>query len=259
MNPYKSYDQLFNEILTSYRNASPNADVSDGSELYIRAAGLASVLWGLYKLVAWTLAQMFPTSAAPETLERYGQELGLEHRDGESWESLLERVLAIYRNASGGGNPSDVERWAMEVKITVDDVDESADSVKCYPAKFGPGTSVLLVSKAVGTPSQALLDAIRDSVVERGPVVPAEVYALAPTTRPIALTITMVGGSIPSATALITAYMASLQPGQTLLPLIIKGLCLQAGASGEPTVVPGVATIPGPFERIVLSGAITWL
>jgi uncharacterized phage protein gp47/JayE len=256
VNPYKSHDQLFNEILTSYRNAAPSGN---STELYVRAAGLASVLWGLYRLIAWTLAQMFPSTAAPETLERYAQELGLDKRDGESWESLLTRVLDIYRNISGGGNRSDVERWALEVKISTEDGDEFVDSAKCHPAKFGPGTSVIVVSKAVGTPSQALRDAIRDSIIERGPVAPAEVYVLAPSTRPVAITITMVGGSISTASALIAAYVASLQPGQTLFPVILRGLCMQAGATVEPVVLPSAPTIPGPFERIVLDGAITWL
>lgn len=255
MNPYKSYDQLYDEILTSYRNAAPTALTA---ELHLRAAGLASALWGLYKLIAWTIKQMFPTSASPETLEQYAQELGLTKRDGESWESLLARVLSIYRNVSGGGNPSDVERWAMEVKITVDGVDEYADSVKSYPARFGPGTSVILVSKNSGAPSQALLDAIRDDNLDRCPVVPAEVYAVAATTRSVSLSIKMSGGSTAQAESLITAYMASLQPAQSLLPLIIKGLCMQAGAGSEPEVTPALPTIPGAFERIVLGG-ITWL
>lgn len=255
MNPYKSYDQLFDEILTSYRNAAPGALTT---ELYIRAAGLASVLWGLYKLIAWTIKQMFPTSAAPETLDLYAQELGLTKRDGESWQSLLERILNIYRNVSGGGNPTDVERWAMEVKITVDGVDEYADFVKSYPAKFGPGTSVILVAKNSGSPSQALLDAIRDDNLNHCPVVPAEVYAVAASTRTVPLSIKMSGGSTLEATSLITAYVASLQSAQTLFPLIIKGLCMQAGATVEPEITPPLPTIPGAFERIVLGG-ITWL
>jgi uncharacterized phage protein gp47/JayE len=256
VNPYKSHDELYNEILTSYRNAAPTALTA---ELQIRAAGLASVLWGLYRLIAWTLAQMFPSTAAPETLERYAQELGLDRRDGEAWETLLGRVLDIYRNISGGGNRADVERWALEVKITVDDVEEFVDSAKCYPAKFGPGTSVIVVSKAVGTPSLALRNAIRDAIVDRGPIAPAEVYVLAPTTRPVSISITMVGGSVATATSLITSYIAGLQPGQRLFPVVLQGLCMQAGASTQPTIDPAAPVIPGPFERIVLDGTITWL
>lgn len=256
MNPYKSHDELYNEILTSYRNAAPTAI---SAQLQVWAAGIASVLWGLYRLIAWTIAQMFPSTAAPETLEKYAQELGLDRRDGEAWETLLGRIHDIYRKISGGGNRSDVERWALEVKITVDDVEEFVDSAKNYPAKFGPGTSVTVVSKSVGTPSQALRDAIRDSIVDRGPIAPSEVYVLAPSTRPVALSITMVGGSVAAATSLITAYFSTLQPGQRLFPVVLKGLCMQAGASAEPIIDPASQVIPGPFERITLDGAIVWL
>lgn len=258
MFPYKSYDELFSQILTSYRNASPNADTSKGSELFIRAAGLASCVWGVTKLILWTLNQMFPTTADPETLERYGIEFGIDKRDGETWEQFLERLLAIYRNTTGGGTQADVERWAMDVVVDNAGVEEKADSVKCYPAKFGPGTSVLLVSKTVGTPSQALLDRIVEVVLEKGAIVPAEVYALAPTTKAVALSIAMIGGSRDSATSLIAEYFASLRPGQAVFPVIIQSLCLQAGASAPPAVTPSTQVLAGPFERIVLDGAITW-
>lgn len=259
MFPYKSYDDLFSQILTSYRNASPNADTAVGSELYIRAAGLASCIWGMTRLVLWMLDQMFPTTADPETLERYGIEFGLDKREGESWQQFLDRLLAIYRNTSGGGTPTDVERWAMDVTVSNAGVEEKADSVKCYPALFGPGTSVLLVSKTIGTPSQALLDRIVEVVLEKGPVVPAEVYAFAPTTKPVALSISMVGGSRDSATSLIVEYFSSLRAHQPLFPVIIQSLCLQAGASVPPTVTPSAQVLAGPFERIILDGAITWL
>lgn len=255
MNVFSSYDECFNEILVSYQNASPSADVSKGSELYVRAAGLASCVWGLVRLLQWTYRQMFPTTADPETRERYGIEIGVVKQDGESWEQFLERLLGIYRNASGGGNKTDVEAWAMGVVVD----GERASNVTCYPAKFGPGTSVLLVTKASGQPSQALLDRIVEVVLENGPVVPAEVYALAPTTRPVTLSIAMNGGSVSQASSLITSYIASLLPGQPLIPVVLQAMCIQAGAVPTPVITPATEVIPGPFEKIVLNGAIQWL
>lgn len=260
MNVYSTYDSLFDEILTAYRNASSVADTSKGSELYIRAAGLASCVWGVIQVIKWNYRQQFPSSADPETLEREGLELGIERQDGESWEQFLQRLLGIYRNLSGGGNRTDVETWAMEVVINIAGVEERASSVKCYPAKFGPGTSVLLVTTSSGSPSQALLDRIVEVVLDKGPVVPAEVYAIAPSTRPVAISVDMSGGSVPQATSLITAYVASLQPGQPLVPVLIQAMCIQAGAatSPMPSITPASEVLPGPFERIVLNGAITW-
>ncbi|HOX53316.1 MAG TPA: baseplate J/gp47 family protein [Fibrobacteria bacterium] len=257
MKSYKSYDELFSEILTSYGNASPNASTMVGSELYIRAAGLASVVWGLYKEASWVYDQIFPTTSDPDGLLRHAQDLGLDKRPGESWSALLDRILAVYRNPSGGGNPTDYERWSMSVKVQVNGVEESATSVTCYPAKFGPGTVVLLVQKASGDPSQTLLDRIRDVVLENGPVVPAEVYVLKPSTKAIAISIQMAGGDRSKADSSILSYLATLLPGQTLQPVVIQGLCFQAGASSA-SITPSQPTIPGPFERIVVQGSIAW-
>ena len=258
MTNYKSYDELFSEILTAYQNAAPDAPVSAGSELYMRAAGLASAVWGLLRENRWVLDQIFPTTASPEGLLRHGQDLGIEKRDGESWESYLERILAIYQTPSGGGNKTDYERWAMSVKVLVGGVEESADAATCFPAKFGPGTVVLLIERTGATPSQTLLDAIREYVLEVGPVAPAEVYVYRPSTRSFSLSIQMAGGDRAKAASLIQTYLATLLPGQILYPEAIKGLCYQAGAS-QAFPTPSTPQIPGPFERLVLSGEIAWL
>lgn len=256
MKTYKSYDELLSEILTNYANASPNTSTLVGSELYVRAAGLASVAWGLYKEARWIFDQIFPTTADPDGLLRHAQDLGLDKRPGESWSALLDRILAIYRNPSGGGNSTDYERWAMSVKVQVNGVEESATSATCYPAKFGPGTVVLLIQKASGDPSQTLLDRIRDVVLENGPVVPAEVYVLKPSTKLLPITIQMVGGDRTKANDLIVAYLASLLPGQILYPVALQGMCFQAGAS-QATISPAQPTVPWPFERIILQ-SLTW-
>jgi len=117
---------------------------------------------------------------------------------------------------------------------------------------------VLLIKKTNGDPSQTLLDRIRDVCAENGPVVPCEIYVLKPSTRSFTLSIQMAGGSQSQAETLIAAYLATLQPGQILQPVVLQGLCLQAGASVAPSITPSQPLIPGPFERLVLSGSITW-
>ncbi|MEK7392682.1 MAG: baseplate J/gp47 family protein [Fibrobacterota bacterium] len=260
MNPdfSKSHDQIFNEVLVSYRGASPNADTSDGSELYVRAAGIASCRWGLIQLLRWIYNQMFISTADQSTLERYGAEFDVTKSELETWEQYLARLTSVYRNQSGGGNATDVERWALDVTVLVDDVQQRASTCKCYPAKYGPGTSVILVSVASGMPSQQLLDRIVEVVIDKGPVVPSEVYATVANTKTITLSILMSGGRQSDASTAILAYIGSLQIGEAFQPVIVQSICMQAGALALPSVTPSAPVSAGPFERIVLSGAITW-
>lgn len=256
---YKSYDQQFSEILTSYSSADPNADTSKGSDLYIRGAGLASCIWGIRKHIDWAVKQMFPSTADSDNLLQYGSDLGLDKRDGESWEQYLSRILDIHQNVSGGGNKSDVERWAMECVLNVGGVEERLDSAKAYPAKYGPGTCVVLVAKTTGDPSQALMDLVRETVLENGPICPAEVYVVKGTTKPVSISILMVGGNREQAAANISSWLANVEPGQALDPIVLKGLCLQAQATSVTVIAPATIQTPGLFERIVLAGSITWI
>ena len=254
----KSYDQIFNEVLTSYSAASPNADVGEGSELYIRGAGIASCRWGLIQLLRWNYNQMFLSTADQSTLDRYGLEYDVTKGVGESWEQYLARLTAIYRNQSGGGNPTDVELWALGAVVTVDGVEQRPDTAQCFPAKYGPGTSVILITTATGTPSQALLDRVVEVVLEKGPVVPAEVYAVVASTLPISLQITMTGGRQSDAAAAILSYLSSMRVAESFQPVIIQAICMQAGATALPTVIPSAPVTPGPFQRITLEGDIVW-
>jgi hypothetical protein len=142
----------------------------------------------------------------------------------------------------------------------VDGVTEAPDSAKSYPAKFGPGTSVVLISKSSEDPSQALLDQIRATLLDKIPVVPAEVYVFKTTTRSVAVTIAMTGGSRDDASASIISHISGLVAGQILYPVVLEGICFQAGATSVTIQSPSAPQIPSSFERIVLSGgAVTWV
>lgn len=255
---YKSFDEAFEEVLVSYRNADPNCDTSTGSDLYVKGAGLASCVWGMQKLATRTVNQMFLSSADQETLLRAGIDLNVAKADGESWEAYLARLEDVVRHASGGGNRTDIERWAMEASYTSGGVTERPDSAQCFPAKFGPGTVVVVITKASGDPSESLLAAVRSYLMDRIAVVPAEVYVFKPTMRTFVLEITMAGGSRDKAAAGILSYIASLTSNMAFHPVVVEGICWQSGASAVTIDLPLAPIIPGPFERLVLSGAITW-
>lgn len=76
----KTYDEILSAILTDYANQIPGADISEGSDIYIRASALTSVLWGIYQFQSWTSRQVFPDSADSEELEHHASIRGLSRK-----------------------------------------------------------------------------------------------------------------------------------------------------------------------------------
>lgn len=77
--PYtqKTYEEIRNEILSDYANQIPGADISEGSDIFIKASTLASVIWGLFQYQSWIARQIFPDSADSSELERHANIRGL--------------------------------------------------------------------------------------------------------------------------------------------------------------------------------------
>lgn len=111
----KDFDALLNDVLTDYRNQFPEADMSQGSLLFIKSACLASALWGLYKYQDWIAAQLFPDTADSANLEHHAWVRGLSRKVGETDADLLDRLLSYIRRPPAGGNQYDYARWAKEV------------------------------------------------------------------------------------------------------------------------------------------------
>lgn len=80
--PYatKTYSDILQEILTDYANQIPGADVSAGSDIYVKATALASAVWGLYQNQQWLARQIFPDSADATELERHAALRGLSRK-----------------------------------------------------------------------------------------------------------------------------------------------------------------------------------
>lgn len=249
MSRYKSFDALFSAILTAYQNAGLASSITVGDELYVRGAGLASVVWGAYRECDWVANQIWPDTASNENLLHWGTLFGLTKNDGESYAAYLSRLLQRLRNPPGGGNKVDYEDWAMEVSYGT----EVPSQVTCYGGMdgYGPGTVVLVVEKSDGTlASAALLAAIRSHVLEKGPVVPAEVYVIAPTPASIDISLTMTGGDLALARQLIQSFLGALATGQTVYPEVFSAFCWQAGATAVELKSPTSAVSPGKFGRV---------
>lgn len=80
--PYvaKTYQEILDDILADYSNQIPGADVSTGSDIYVKAAALASAVWGLYQNQAWIARQIFPDSSDSDILERHASIRGLSRK-----------------------------------------------------------------------------------------------------------------------------------------------------------------------------------
>lgn len=232
----KSFDELLNDILTDYRNQLPEADLSQGSLLFIKSACLASALWGLYKYQEHISRQMFPDTAEEEYLQHHAFIRGLTQKAGETSGELLDRLLEYIRRPPAGGNRYDYVKWAMEV----------AD-VACawsIPLAQGPGTvDVIILADAGNTgselPGQALLDAVRASIVDICPTSVKTMRVLAPTVIAQAVTMTCPGVSDTAALqAAITSYMAGLIPGETLYLSRLSAMALSMGATDAQFTTP---------------------
>jgi uncharacterized phage protein gp47/JayE len=139
----KDFDEISNAILTDYQNQFPEADISQGSLIYIKSACMASALWGLYKYQDWIAKQIFPDSADTAQLEHHAWTRGITRKTGETDAELLTRLLEYIRRPPTGGNQYDYVKWALEV--------DNVKAAYCIPLGQGLGTVdiIILASETV--------------------------------------------------------------------------------------------------------------
>ena len=254
MSSYKSFDALFSAILTAYQNAGLASSITVGDELYVRGAGLASVVWGAYRECDWVANQIWPDTASQDGLLHWGSIKGITKNDGETWAAYLARVIKRFQAPASGGNKIDFEVWGMEATYGT----QVASSATCYGGvdAYGPGTVVLVIEAADGPPSVELLSAIRDYCLAKVSAEFTELYVIAPTTTPINITLTMAGGDNVLAANLIKAFMASLSTGQPVYPEVFSAFCYQAGATAVTLESPQVMVSPDKFGKVVISSLV---
>lgn len=110
-------DEIFQRLRTYALNYNPNFAINKGTDSYIRFSCIASIIWGAYKHLEWTLDQIFPPTMSQESLEKFAASRGYA-ADGLTSAEFLQFVLKMLRNPASGGKPSDYERWSLESSST---------------------------------------------------------------------------------------------------------------------------------------------
>ena len=244
----KTFDEILSGILTDFQNIFPSVDVSQGSLAYMKAAGYASALWGLYKYQEWISKQAFPDTADTEALEHHAWVRGVPRTAGEGDAAYLPRLLDYIRRPPAGGNKYDYEKWAKEV--------DGVYAAYAFPlAQGAESVDVVIVANAATTgseiPSQALIDAVAAYIEDVRPVGARFVRVLAPTIVSQAVTMTGVGSSLAAAVqADIEAYLSGFEPGQELYLPQLAARATENGVSNPVISVPVATVTPLPYEMI---------
>lgn len=249
----QQFDDILASILTDFQNILPGVDVSQGSLAYMKAAGYASALWGLYRYQAWIARQIFPDTADTEALEHHAWLRGLARVGGETDAELLARLLDIIRRPPAGGNKHDYRRWALEI--------DNVAQAYCYPLAQGDGSVdvVILADIATGSeiPNAGLLAAVAAHIDDVRPVTHSLVRVLAPVvvTQAVTMACTGSGLNLPAIAAEISAYLSSMEPMQVLYRSKLSAIAIQMGATNAVVTVPAGDVTPAS-NNMIRPGAI---
>ena len=244
----KDVDEILNDILTDFVDILPSVDISKGSLAYMKAAGYASALWGLYKYQDWISKQIFPDTADTEFLEHHAWVRGLSREAGELDPAYLARLLDYIRQPPAGGNQYDYNKWAKEI--------DGVAAAYVFPlAQGAESVDVVIVANAVTTgseiPNATLLAAVAAHINDVRPVGARYVRVLAPTVVNQAVTMTGVGSTLAAAvTADITAYLAGFTPGQSLYLPQLTFIAIGDGVSNPVLTVPAATVTPSAYAML---------
>lgn len=247
----KDFDSLLSEILTDYQNQFPEADISQGSLIYIKSACLASALWGLYKYQDYIAQQIFPDSADTPNLEHHVWIRGLSRTTGETDAALLARLLTYIRQPPAGGNKYDYVKWAMEI--------DGVKAAYCFPLAQGIGTVDVMIL-AIGDdeiPSQVLLDEVYDYIDDVRPVTASIMRVLAPSKIVQAVTVVVTGESLnlDIISSDIEVYINGLEAGEDLAVSQLISIAIKNDASDVSVTIPA-ANVEADIDEIIRPGTI---
>jgi uncharacterized phage protein gp47/JayE len=240
----RDFNELLNEILTSYRNQFPG-EVTQGSVLFIKATCTASMLWGLYRQLDKAADQIFVSTADRAHAERHAAEYGIPTQ-GLSDAQIVEAVLEAKRSKAAGGNRYDYVAWANSVTLNGERVSDAV----VVPLAQGEGTFDIVVAGKDGQVSPELCGKILEYIQFRRPigagfswgirVLPATIYS-------VPIRIRGVGASWDreGTRAALTSYVDGLAPGQTLARSVLFALAHEYGAESVNVVTPTADVVPG--------------
>ncbi len=110
---YKSYDDIMEETLTSYKNLDTSPDVGVGSMAYIQSSVQSQMGWGLYRYMGRIALNQFVDTMTTDALNHKGAELGILRLAGETDAQYKQRILVYLQSPPAGGTASDYRTWAL--------------------------------------------------------------------------------------------------------------------------------------------------
>jgi uncharacterized phage protein gp47/JayE len=255
----KDFDTLLENILTDDSNLDSAPDTTAGSITYIKAACLASMLWGLYRYQDYLAKQIFVDSADTDNLNHHGSVYGITRTAGESDSDYVARILAYLRQPPAGGTKLDYETWSLAVPgvtgagytgiLTV-----ASTKVQTPQDGLSPGNvSVTLMPNDETQIGQTgmfdLVNSVYDYIDDRRPVTANQltVQQAQPFYTTIDLTVTAATGVTLDTDIMeddITAFVNSLKPGDPCYKSKLQSICIQDGAENCIVNLPYTDILP---------------
>jgi len=238
----KSYSQIYEDILTTYKNQLPDANEI---LLKIKSSVLASLVWGLVKYGEWILKQASPFLCDSDILDYHGATYGLYRERNEIDSHFLQRILDRIQYPPAGGNERDYERWAMDASVNENgyrlkyikcygpernnDIDAGCVHIVCVADEKHPDNNNSEI------PDNDLIQTIKDYIEGRDPVGPHPMYlSIFPVKiEPKNINISVSGRNIDleAIKNSIEAYIKTLTPGQILSKAMIEAIAIESGAT----------------------------
>lgn len=267
-NPFlKDFNDILQSILTDYGNLDPAPDTTAGSIVYIKAACLASMLWGVYRYQDYLAKQMFPDTADTDNLNHHGYVYGLGRNSGESDSDYLARILGFIQQPPAGGNRKDFQTWALDTQavpgltgsFTIASATVQIPGDILSPS-VPPGSVDIVVlpndETILGsTGMRDLTHACYTGIEGVRPVTANHVNVYEAIVSLQTIEVRVVGSTDTATMASdISAYMATMAPGQALYKSKIESICIEDGAISATMLSPSGDVLPAPHVVIRSNG-----